>query len=531
MGGAGGSFMTDARVRYADLRQPQAPYTVEFDYEVVSDNTLFYPEWQPQEAEGLAVESASLRVGTPAALPLRYQERQLPKGSAASHTTADGLDTYEWQLNNLPALDEEEAAPPLAALTPAVAMAPGTFEVQGHKGSAATWQSFGQWNYELNAGRDVLPAATLAAVAALTKDAPDARTKARRVYQMLQSNTRYISVQLGIGGWQTFPASSVATTGYGDCKALSNYTKALLAAAGVPSYVALVRAGDNQTDVRADFPSSSFNHAILCVPLAASPRPDTLWLECTSQTTAFGYMGSFTGNRHALLLTPQGGQLVATPRYGAPENRQERRVDLYLDATGSATATARTLRTGQEQDLYEQLLHGLGPVEQKKYVTDHLRLPTFSLTRFNLAAASAGKVPGVVETLGLALPGLAPPSGKRVFLSPNLLSRLPALPGQVGERQAAVWLSRASLFADTVRLHLPAGFRPEALPSPVQFGTPFGTYASQYATLPDGTIQYIRRLELKRAQLPATAYAGYLDFRRKISIADKGQLVLLRTES
>ena len=531
MGSSGGSFMTDVRVKYADLRQPQAPYTVEFDYEIVSDNTLFYPDWQPQAEEGVAVQAASFRVVTPTALPLRYQERQLPASNAVAHSSAGGQETYQWQLADLPAVDDEETAPPLTDRTPAVVLAPGTFEVQGHKGTATTWQSFGQWNYELNAGRDVLPPATLAKVVALVKNAPDARARAQRVYEMLQGSTRYISVQLGLGGWQTFPASAVATNGYGDCKALSNYTKALLAAADVPAYVALVGAGSDETDLRADFPSSQFNHAILCVPPAKGSPTDTLWLECTSQTEAFGYMGSFTGNRHALLLTPQGGQLVATPRYGAAQNRRERRLDLFLDATGGATATARTLRTGQEQDLYAQLLHELGSLEQKKYVTDHLKLPTFTLTRFNLTAAPAGPLPGVVETLGLALPGFAQPTGRRVFINPNLLSRLPALPAQVGERQSALWLPQASLFTDTVRLHLPVGFRAETLPTAVKFGTAYGTYANQYQTLPDGTVQYIRRLELKRGQMPKTAYAGYLDFRRKISIADKAQIVLLKTES
>jgi hypothetical protein len=94
-----------------------------------------------------------------------------------------------------------------------------------------------------------------------------------------------------------------------------------------------------------------------------------------------------------------------------------------------------------------------------------------------------------------------------------------------------VWLPRASLHADTVRLHLPAGFHPETLPAAVQFSTAYGSYASQYTALPDGTIQYIRRLELKRARMPRTAYTGYLDFRRKISVADKGQVVLIKTES
>ena len=531
LGDSGGSLMTDVRVRYADLRQPQAPYTVEFDYEVVSDNALFYPDWQPQAREGVAVQAASLWVGTPAALPLRYQERQLPAGTAVVHTSTGPQHTWAWALANLPAVDEEEMAPPLAERTPAVVLAPGQFEVQGFAGSAATWQGLGQWSYAVNAGRDQLPPALVAKVQALVKDAPDARTRARRVYELLQGSTRYVSVQLGLGGWQTLPATAVATSGYGDCKALSNYTKALLAAAGVPAYMALVGAGTEQGDLHPDFPSSQFNHAILCAPLTTAGRPDTLWLECTSQTEPFGYMGSFTGNRHALLLTPEGGRLVATPRYAAADNRVERRVDLVLDAAGNATATARTLRTGQEQDHYFQLLHELSPPDQKKYIVDHLRLPTFTLTRCTLAAVAAGPLPGVVETLAFTLPALAPPSGKHVFLSPNLLGRLPALPAQVGERQADLWLPQASLHADTVRLHLPAGFKPETLPAPVQFSTPYGSYASQYATLPDGSIRYVRRLELKRGHLPKATYPAYLDFRRKISSADKAQLVLVKTES
>ena len=188
---------------------------------------------------------------------------------------------------------------------------------------------------------------------------------------------------------------------------------------------------------------------------------------------------------------------------------------------GGATATARTLRTGQEQDRYAQLMES-DPAEQKKYVTDRLRLSTFMLTKFGLVAAPAGSLPGVVETLALALPGFAPPSGKRAFVNPNLLSRLPALPAQAGIRQSAVWLPRASLYA---------GFRAETLPAAGQFSTPYGAYASQFVALTDGTVQYVRRLELKRGRLPASAYAGYADFRRKINIADQAQIVLLKTKS
>jgi len=536
LGDAGGSFMLDLRMRYADLRQPATPYTVEFDYEVTSENTLFYPDWQPQRAENVSLEGATLQVTTPTALPLRYQEQQLPAGAASAPVVAGGLTTYRWQLPAAPAVDEEPLAPALAELLPAVHLAPATFEVQGHAGSLASWQSLGQWVYQLGQGRDALPPALTAKMAQLITVAPDPRERARKVYEFLQGSTRYVSVQLGLGGWQTAPASAVASGGYGDCKALSNYTCALLKAAGLPAYVALVGAGEGEPDVRASFPSSQFNHAILCMPLAAhgTVPADTVWLECTSQTDAFGYMGAFTGNRHALLLTPEGGRLVATPRYGAQANRQQRRTDLWLNADGGAKASVRTQRLGLAQDRYAQLLHGADADEQKKYVSNRLRLSHFTITSLRLAPAPIKALPGVVETMGLELASVGTVAGRRLLLAPNLLGRLGVLPAQVGARQSPLVLPAAGLYQDTVRLHLPVGFQAENLPQPTQLTTAYGTYSSTCTTLADGTLQYVRQLETRRpggATLPAAKYTEYQDFRRKISQADNAQVVLVKTDA
>ena len=537
LGDAGGSFMMDLRMRYADLRQPATPYTVEFDYEIVSENTLFYPDWQPQATENVSLEGATLQVTTPTALPLRYQEQLLPAGAASAPVVAGNLTTYRWQLPAHPAVDEEPLAPSLDELLPAVYLAPATFEVQGHAGSLASWQSLGQWVYQLGQGRDALPPALTAKMAQLITVAPDPRERARKVYEFLQGSTRYVSVQLGIGGWQTAPASAVVSGGYGDCKALSNYTCALLKAAGLPAYVALVGAGAEHADVRAGFPSSQFNHVILCMPLAArgATPADTVWLECTSQTNAFGYMGTFTGNRHALLLTPEGGRLVATPRYGAPANCRQRRTDLWLDATGGAKATVRTRRLGLAQDDYAQLLHQADAEEQKKYVSNRLNLSHFTIKSLRLAAAPTAALPGVVETMGLELASVGTAAGQRILLTPNVLSRLSALPAQIGPRSSPLALPPAGLYQDTVRLHLPAGFRAENLPQPTQLTTAYGIYSSTCTALPDGTLQYVRQLETRRpgsgAPLPAAKYSEYQDFRRKVSQADKAQVVLVKTDA
>jgi transglutaminase-like putative cysteine protease len=46
------------------------------------------------------------------------------------------------------------------------------------------------------------------------------RKKAKKIYQYLQNKTRYISVQIGIGGFQPVTAADVDRLGYGDCKGI-----------------------------------------------------------------------------------------------------------------------------------------------------------------------------------------------------------------------------------------------------------------------------------------------------------------------
>ena len=305
------NYADDSRYKVAEFsRQLAYPYTVEFSYEVSSRNLMFYSTWQPQDDDRYAVIYSRFRVDVPADMPLRYKEANLtrPLMRRASTEVKDGL-AYIWEVDTLPAIEQEPLAPMLAELVPTVYTAPGQFAVQDYVGSCATWKDVGAFYYALNKGRDALPDAVRQQIQQLVGREKTVAGKVQKIYEHLQKQARYISIQLGIGGWQTIEASRVAQTHYGDCKALTNYTKAMLGAVGIPAYEALVKAGDSAPDIRADLPGFQFNHVFLCVPVDR----DTLWLECTSQHSAVGYVGDFTGSRHVLLITPKGGKLVKTP--------------------------------------------------------------------------------------------------------------------------------------------------------------------------------------------------------------------------
>lgn len=154
-----------------------------------------------------------------------------------------------------------------------------------------------------------MPASETAQVERLTRDAIDKKEVIKRLYKYLQRRTRYINITLGIGGLKPYPAEYVAQNKYGDCKALSNYMKALLEQVNINSYYTLINSGENIGAIIKDFPSQQFNHAILFVPL----EDDSVWLECTANSIPFAYLGTSVQNREALVIDGDKSRFVTTP--------------------------------------------------------------------------------------------------------------------------------------------------------------------------------------------------------------------------
>jgi Domain of Unknown Function with PDB structure (DUF3857)/Transglutaminase-like superfamily len=517
---SGFSLFEDHRYKLCEFKYANYPFTVEFKYEITTKNMMMYPSWFPHsDVEDLAIEQDFFKVTMPAGLDMRYKE--MNGIGKPNITDINGGKSYLWMVQNVKVGEKEPYSPKWTKRGPGVLTAPTWFEVQGYRGDMRTWKDLGDFDNILGENRDVLPENVKQEVIELTKNISDPTLKIKKVYEYLQSKTRYISVQLGIGGWQPFEAKYVAEKGYGDCKALSNYGKALLKAIGIESHYTSVRAGDDAPEILADFPAmNQFNHAILCVPMKA----DTIWLECTSQNNPFGYMGDFTGNRQALLATPQGGKLVNTPRYMSVDNWQTKRVDVTLAEDGNATAEAKETYSGILQDDYANAME-VGAEDQKKFLYKHINIPSFELNQHSITQEKL-KIPKSKVKLSLTVRKCAAKSGTRMFLSPNLMSAVSYIP-PISEktREAEVELINAFTEIDTIVYTLPKNLSIEAQPSPMKIETKFGTYQSE-SIMKDGKLIYVRKLVRNKGKFPATVYPELVDFYKKISKFDKSQVVL-----
>jgi hypothetical protein len=296
----------------------------------------------------------------------------------------------------------------------------------------------------------------------------------------------------------------------------------MLGLIGIKANYTLVRAGEDEAPINTNFPSSQFNHAIVFVPNQA----DTIWLECTSQTNPFGYMGNHTGDRKALAITERGAKIVSTPRYPYALNVQSRTSDVMVDAKGNAKAKVRTTYSGTQYengglDFIANYQHD----DQLKWVEKNTDIPSFNIASFKITNHKS-RIPSATVDLDLTLNRLANVTGKRLFLSPNLMNRFNYVPEKVENRKSNVLLSSQSTDYDTIRFQVPEEIYPEFLPDPVFLKTRFGEYEASFK-VDQGKVIYNRRMVLKPGEFPPESYKELIEFFKNISKADNIKLVFL----
>lgn len=513
----------DSRVKMHNFNYTIYPYTIEYEIAFSFKGILSLPVWLPVENEKYSVEQSRLIVECPLDYKLRFKTFNY---TAAPTVTAEKKSIrYEWSVQNLPAIEREAYQPEWHEITTAVFLAPTNFEFQNYTGNMSDWKGFGQFIYTLNIGRDKLPENIRLQVHALTDKVISPVEKIKILYEFLQKNTHYISVQLGIGGWQTFDAVYVATKGYGDCKALSNYMFALLKEAGIKSYYTLIKAGENNDGLQTEFPSNQFNHIIVCVP----QLKDTIWLECTSQTMPMGYLGGFTCDRNALIIDEDGGRIVHTPIYKKADNAQIRKIIGTVNEEGKLTAVINTIYKARQQDD----LHGMLEAVSKERVTEilksRLNIPSYEVVKFNYTEDKS-LLPVLNENLEITANNYVTISGKRLFISPNILNHSYTKISVAAKRVFDINLPAAFTEIDSVEINIPPGYKPESIPADIQIINKFGSYSSAYK-ISGGKIFYTRNYQRNRERYLPAAAISMDEFFEKIYFADRAKLVFVKEET
>lgn len=510
-------LFSDSRVKYYKPNNPVFPYTVLYEYEVTLKNIISLGCWRPFGSYNVSTQHASLRLIYPSNVRINRKEINVPPAKSEHQAN---VNTEAWQLDNLVAMEDEPFNISLSEIIPCVYLMPSSLIYDKFEGLANTWEEYGSWMYSLYQGRDIITDPEKVKISALLNGITDTVERIKRLYKYVQENTRYVNISLGIGGYQPFDAKTVFETGYGDCKALTNYMYSLLKLIGIKSYPAIVSSGRYKESIFTDFPNfQQFDHVILCVP----GKSDTLWLECTDQKIPFGFIGDFTDDRDVLLITDKGGKFAHTRRYVLNENIRSCRSEFSIDTTGTATCSLKTIYRGLQYDIITSLLNSNSD-EQKKWLYSNSTLPSLQIKSFAVKDFK-GTVPVARIDESEVSKNYCSFSGNYMLLPLNLLNSQDAIQKMLKPRYTDIIISRSAVDYDTLIYTIPKNYRSESIPAGTTISSKFGSYTWS-VTAEENKITCIRKFTLLEGRYKPSFYKELYDFILAVSKADNSKIIL-----
>jgi hypothetical protein len=519
----GYSLFDSERLKHYLPAVTEYPYTVVYTYEEHTKQSVDLANWAPVDKAGESIEKSSLTVLCKPDFKIRYKENNLGSNVNVS-SSAKGEKEYDWQVSNVKALRNEPFSPYFENFLPSVRVVPEKFNFYGKEGQFTNWNTLGKWEYDnLLAGRQQLPQETIDKIKAMTANISDPKLKAQKVYEYVQSKTHYISVQVGIGGNQPFMASDVDKLNYGDCKALVNYTQALLKAINIDSYYCVVQSGgDHKVDLQRDFASmDQGDHIILCIPF----KNDTTWADCTSQTLPFGYLGDFTDDRNVLACTPDGGKLLHTPKYTAEDDLESRKAELVLSTEGAISGNMVTVYKGVDYENVDDLVDK-SFAEQSKALQSMYPINNLIINHYELKQDKSFK-PSATENIKLQAKDYASFTDGKYFFLADPINRMDQTPKQVMNRHNDVCINRGFTDIDDVTYTIPAGYHSEKDPLNVSIDKPFGKFSATIEQKGDQLI-YKRKFQLIDGTYSKETYQELVDFFASVVDADSYEVSLVK---
>jgi hypothetical protein len=503
----------DHYIKCFQLKHNVYPYRVVYTYKTTSRDFIGIG-WSPILYNNIPTRKAVLNIIIPKNIPFKKYVNNITDGFRIDSTSANLL--LQWTASyNKPVKAEIYSQP--EDIKPYVIVAPLNFQY-GIEGSTKDWESYGNWNYRLCQDLDMLPTEEKNTISTLIKDVTDKREIVKILYHYLQDHTRYINVSIGIGGHKPYPASYVAQNKYGDCKALTNYMKAMLSYVGIESFYTTVYADEQPRQLIKNFSGPQFNHVVLVVPL----KNDTIWLENTKNTNAFGYMGTFTQNREALLNGKDHSRLIRVPALKAEDVHVSYNMDFDLNILGSGKVKLNISFKGGDFEMFNELQADYNDVEKDRFIREYMPFDNYEVINWNLKKLHRDTA-RIELNAALNLNKFIKPLGNEYYFS-IYPCRIPAF-APPANRILPVELPFPICKSYLIIYNLPAGYEMKSKFELVSIKTPFGTYESAINVY-NSKIFVTKRFELYHGSYSLGQYADLYAFIQSVKDVDRKKIII-----
>ena len=510
---------SDDYYSYYHPTAPSYPYTVKYKYEMKWKNGLFcYPSFAPVQDFACAVEKSTLKIQVPSDMRVRIKKNDLAAHPVKTLVGKDSLITFTCE--NFNAIHKEQMCPSYYDLFPLAFSSPASFCFDKVCGDMSSWRGVGLFMTELQKQRTTLPPEAVAKLQQMTATAKDDREKAKILYDYLQDKTRYVSIQLGIGGWQPIPAEQVDKTGFGDCKALVNYMKAMLSAVNIPSEYAIINTSNKR--MFSDFSSpTQANHVVLLIPL----ENDSIWLECTNRDLPFGYRHSGMAGHDVLLISGEQSTLCTVPEMADSLNTKTNVISIELNPDATVSSSIKSTYKNHEVEGLMRFVLFKPDNERINDLAENISVNKAQISNIN-PHYQKSEHPEISISYDMQAEKYATITGSRMFITLNPFRNMWSRIFSATSRKLPIHVQSGTIQTDSIYIKLPEGYIIESGPKPVvTLQSEFGTFSS-FVTITDNHLTIEQKIYIHPGKYTAESYSELKSFFKEVDTCLANRIVL-----
>lgn len=396
-----------------------------------------------------------------------------------------------------------------------------------------SWERIGRWYMGHAGGREAVTDSVRRMAATLVRDAVTFDDSVRALHRHAAQDIRYVSIALGIGGYQPRFPEEVLATGFGDCKDKATLFVALMRAVGLEAYQVVLNSGGNVTE---ELPSiAQFDHVIAAYRVRG--RPGYRYTDLTADLTPLGELPFGPQGEFGIVVRPDGGvEPVTLPLSEPGDNLAINlfRGDLLADGTVTGEFTTE-VRGHVQYELREALANPFDSVQTQR-VRDAVASGVFpGATGSSLRVTDGRDLQAPVRMQVMVTGGRPVRNTGRTALLELPVSNMSRIGSLVSELESArprrLPIAASSVLGyqasqEDFALTLPEGWSVE-LPDDVVVDSPFGSYAKRYRQ--EGRVLHItREVAGKRGTYPPERIGDLIAFLKALGADDASVLVIRR---
>ncbi len=522
------SLYDDVRARVASAPAAGPGTVVGFEYDI--QRRFFFDELHWLFQDDIPVHLAILTVQFPSG----YEYKDLWANAEPAKASPVGPNRWQWTKSDIAAIEKEDHRPSLFALAGRMQL---NYFGGNSRNNTQTWDALGRWYNGLTADRLVSTPEITDKVHQLVAGKTDFDGKARAVSDFMQAEIRYVSIDIGIGGFQPHPAGDVFRYRYGDCKDKATLMSTMLREAGIASDLVVIHT--LRGVARQEIPSSLFNHVILAIEVPAgadvskyrslfttSSGQRLLLFDPTDPYTPLGEIAAQSQDRYALLVTPKGGEVIHTPTLDPSINQLVRRGTFTITAQGGISGNVTEARSGEPASDWRGLFQSTNEQDRTKTIEASVShsLSTASLKNVKLEALDQ-RTADLVTSYDISSDRYAQVTGPLMLVRPRVLGRL-AIGLDKKPRRYPIEMPSTTRDDDEYTIEIPAGYTIDDMPEPMKAESSFASYES-HCEKQGSKIVYKRTYINRAMEIGTDKIAEFRAFQNHIA-EDENAVVVLK---